>query len=262
MPVDEEGGEASAPLLIDMHSFMDNGYRQRRRSGTRAVAASRGYAVAYPHGFRNSWNAGWCCGWAVSAGTQDVEFVAGLRAQTLVTHARIDPRRVWLTGHSNGCMMAQRLALEVRGAFAAVACSSGYLEAGASENVLARYRREPTAIMTAHALDDPTVPYESIESKTRGKRQGIGGPDERFSTALGNIEGWRDRNGCGAAAHTLWANASGRLIRYDNCTRGREVEHLALASGGHLLHWTAPQLASVFQGFYSRFSLDDNASGG
>lgn len=255
MPADK--GAERVPLLIDMHGFMENGRFHRRHSGSRDVAASRGYAVAYPHGFRNSWNAGWCCGEAASARrpADDVDFLLGMRAQLLATQPRLDPRRVWLSGHSNGCMMAQRLALEAPSCFAAVACSSAYLEADASQPDLARYRRRPVAVMTAHALDDEVVPYVKRQGGARARGRLVE-PDVRFGSALANIRRWAKRNGCEPGERTLWHNASGRHFRYAGCARGADVEHLALAAGaGHRVYYTAPQLARAFERFYSRFAL-------
>ncbi len=83
------------------------------------MAAAQGIAVAYPDGIGGSWNAGGCCGQAEADDLDDVGFILAL-VDELVASYSIDPDRVYLTGFSNGGLLAYRLACE-SDRFAAIA---------------------------------------------------------------------------------------------------------------------------------------------
>ena len=67
-----------------------------------AVADGRGFIVAYPNGIENSWNAGLCCGAAVSEGIDDVGFARAV-IDDLGERGCIDLNRVYATGMSKRC---------------------------------------------------------------------------------------------------------------------------------------------------------------
>ena len=58
----------------------------------------------------------------------DVGFLRALLSDATSRHAAImDTTRLYAVGYSNGCMMAQRFALEASELVAAVGCQSGHL---------------------------------------------------------------------------------------------------------------------------------------
>src|SRR5580698_9486084 len=87
-------------------------------------ADQEGFVVIMPNGYMNSWNAGTCCGGAVSAGLDDVALMRAIFAE-VGTHVNLDLRRVYSTGLSNGGYMSYRLACEASDLFVAVAAASG-----------------------------------------------------------------------------------------------------------------------------------------
>jgi polyhydroxybutyrate depolymerase len=71
--------------------------------------------VAFPEGSGRSllsWTAGDCCGEAREHGVDDVGFVVAVLGD-VARHWPLDRTRVYVTGHSNGAMMAYRVAAEV-----------------------------------------------------------------------------------------------------------------------------------------------------
>jgi polyhydroxybutyrate depolymerase len=56
-----------------------------------------------PNGYMNSWNAGTCCGSAVSAGLDDVALLPAIFTE-VGRHVNIDLGRVYATGLSNGAI--------------------------------------------------------------------------------------------------------------------------------------------------------------
>ena len=79
-------------------------------------ADQEGFVVIMPNGYMNSWNAGTCCGGAVTAGLDDVSLMRAIFAE-VGKHVNIDLRRVYATGLSNGGYMSYRLACEASDLF-------------------------------------------------------------------------------------------------------------------------------------------------
>jgi poly(3-hydroxybutyrate) depolymerase len=73
-------------------------------------------------GNEESWNAGYCCGDAVAFEIDDVDYLRKVIAKTVEAYP-VDENRIYITGWSNGCMMAQRMALQASDLVAAMACT-------------------------------------------------------------------------------------------------------------------------------------------
>lgn len=124
-----------APLLVVLHGGMGNAESIERSTGMDALADSGGFLVAYPQGTgmplrgmpdRRTWNAGTCCGAAMKRNIDDVTFLSEV-IDAIVTSYPVDRRRVYVTGISNGGMMAYRLAEERPAKVAAIAVVAGSL---------------------------------------------------------------------------------------------------------------------------------------
>lgn len=130
-----------------------------RSTGFDATADAHGFLAVYPAGVTGptgkmgTWNGGGCCGRAARDKVDDVGFVAALIHRLVAEHG-VDPARVYATGHSNGAMMAYRLACELSEKVAAVAPhgSQPVVEA------CAPFRAVP--VLHAHGTADPCARYE------------------------------------------------------------------------------------------------------
>src|SRR6266542_5157522 len=98
----------TAPLVLVLHGGFGSGAQVEQAAGWDPVADRHGFVVAYPDGIGRSWNAGSCCGPARQQRVDDVAFLAAL-IDHLGTAENVDPGRVFVTGVSNGAMMAYRL---------------------------------------------------------------------------------------------------------------------------------------------------------
>lgn len=98
-------------LLVALHWLNGSAARLEAMSGLDAGARSNDAVVAYPDGVGRSWDAGTCCGYATRHHLDDVKFV--LRVVADVEHrVAIDPRRIAVTGFSNGALLSYRLVCE------------------------------------------------------------------------------------------------------------------------------------------------------
>jgi poly(3-hydroxybutyrate) depolymerase len=123
-----------------------------------ALAERAGFIVVYPNGTGRldekllTWNAGLCCGYAMTEKVDDVGFVRAL-LDALATRAPVDTARVYATGLSNGAMLSYRLAAQLSDRIAAVAPVAPDGAARAPGR-----RRRPRSRCRASARADPPHP--------------------------------------------------------------------------------------------------------
>jgi poly(3-hydroxybutyrate) depolymerase len=93
--------------VLALHSF-NHTDAEPIAHGWLAAAATHNFLAVFPTG-NGSWNAGLCCGAARDSGRDDVGYLADVIADV---KARWRPAKVYVTGWSNGGMMAERLVLD------------------------------------------------------------------------------------------------------------------------------------------------------
>ena len=94
------------PLVIVLHGNGGTGHQIRKFTHFDDLATKNGFVVAYPDAIDHHWNDGRP---EVANGSDDVGFIAKLIAELSARYS-IDPARVYVTGISNGGIMAYRLA--------------------------------------------------------------------------------------------------------------------------------------------------------
>jgi poly(3-hydroxybutyrate) depolymerase len=124
-----------APLLFVLHGFGGTASFIKSYSRVEDELQRLGNVnavVVYPNGsgaeagLPQSWNAGNCCPFAIYEPVDDVAFFDALITK-LGKQYNIDPQRVWVLGHSNGGMMAYRLACELSDKVSAIGVAAGAL---------------------------------------------------------------------------------------------------------------------------------------
>ncbi len=151
LPTDHKG----APLVLVLHGGGGNPDQIALVSGFSRDARAKGYAVVFPAGTGNrllTWNAGYCCGPAARRKADDLGFLARVLADAQ-TRFGLGPR-AYITGMSNGAMMAETFAAQNPGLVLAVAGVSGTMDSKAVR-VLG-----PVPALVIHGTTDPMVPYE------------------------------------------------------------------------------------------------------
>jgi len=149
------------PLVMDLHGYGSCAEELSTYSGWSQLAAEDSFVVVWPQGTEAlsndsapSWNAGRCCGEAQAEDIDDVGFLHAV-VDVAIESLLVDPRRVYFSGHSNGAMMAQRMAAQASDIVAAVASFSGEL-------MLYSYQvtdYTPTPVMIIHGTEDSVVSY-------------------------------------------------------------------------------------------------------
>ncbi|NBP67916.1 MAG: phospholipase, partial [Cytophagia bacterium] len=123
----------SLALVIVLHGGGGSAAQCERSYGWTAKSAAEQFMVVYPDGVASNkplklrtWNAGRCCDYASQMNIDDVKFLSEL-IDHLSSRYPINRKSVFVTGMSNGAMMAYRLACEIPEKITAIAAVSGTL---------------------------------------------------------------------------------------------------------------------------------------
>jgi len=230
------GAPPDPALVLVFHGGGGNPKQTQRYVAMDAVADREGFLTVYPYGSGRlrdhllTWNAGTCCGYAVSEAIDDVAFVRAL-LDDLAHRMRYDRARVYATGLSNGAMMSYRLAAELGDRIAAIAPVAGAM-------VLEHFApQRPVPVMHIHSADDPRAPYDG----GLGPPYPLTGARVRHAAVEERLALWAKLNGCSGEREVTerraWRAADGALhgaerIVYRGCTE--PVVLWKLAGAGHV----------------------------
>src|SRR6202142_2908971 len=217
-------GNQPVPLVFDFHGGLGNALTQIRTSNFEPLAEQKDFIVVYPNGTGLlgdkllTWNGGTCCGYAVNHNIDDVGFVRAIVAE-LESNYKIDPKRIYATGLSNGGIMSQRLACDASDLFAAIGPVSGTL------NDPQCAPKEPVSVIEFHGRADQHLPYDG----------GIGDKslaDLSFVSVKDTIDAWSKFDQCSPTPQTS-TFADIQHDTYSNCANGTAIELYTIINGGH-----------------------------
>src|SRR5260370_25884892 len=147
----------AAPLVVMLHGGFGDAAQAERDYYWNPMADTGRFVVAYPDGLFRAWNAGTCCGVPERTNIDDVGFITNMVA-AIERRTPIDPARVYVTGMSNGAMMALRLGCQTN-AFAAIAPVAVTLLTDCSP-------ARPASVLQSHGTADDRVPHKRGPRKT------------------------------------------------------------------------------------------------
>ncbi|MGI9605058.1 MAG: alpha/beta hydrolase family esterase [Acidimicrobiales bacterium] len=206
------------PLIVDLHGFTGTAEGQRSVSGFAEIGEREGVHVVWPTGVHASWNAGrGCCGRAVQEDVDDVGFVRTM-IDEISEDVAVDLDRVYLTGLSNGCAMAQRFAADASDAVAAVACMALYLIDQPESDY------SPVPVMELHGTDDRVVRYEGGDAFTPG------------GSAPANLARWAELNSCVGTPADETLPDGVTITTHADCAGDTEAILVTIEGAGHLLY--------------------------
>jgi polyhydroxybutyrate depolymerase len=229
--------DGPAPLVVDIHAWTVEPITQFRGSGMDIVAGEAGAIVVYPDSPDRSWNAGNCCNPARDEGRDDVLAIVEI-VDRVIEQGNVDSSRVYLTGFSNGCGLAQGVLDRFGDRFAAGACMGDFLTLEPVADPV------PVPFLQLHGTDDTLVPYEG------GVFEGYVEPG-----AVANFETWAARNRC--SGQTLEEVAGERTrVEAEGCDA--PVVHVRVDGEGHrprFLFEDGSSSTELMWEFLSQFSL-------
>lgn len=219
-------GVTLLPVVLVFHGGGGRAENAVRMTHMDDVADEHGFLAVFPDGSGRlgnvllTFNAGNCCGYATNEAIDDVGFTRQLIGELTSTLA-VDPRRIFVTGMSNGGMMSYRLACEASDLIAAAAPVAGAL------NVEPCRPNEPVSLIAFHGTADTSVLYEGGEPITRVD------PNPRNDTSVAASVGFFvEHNSCEPLP--VSERVGGVVVdRWAGCTDGTDVELYTVEGYGH-----------------------------
>jgi polyhydroxybutyrate depolymerase len=225
------------PAVLAFHGGGGNASGFKAYAGLDALADREGFVVVYPDGSGRfgrrllTWNAGGCCGYAAAQNVDDVGFVLAV-LRDVARNVSVDPARVYATGHSNGAMMAYRLAIESSERIAAIAPVAGAMQAATFPPA------RPVPVLHIHSVDDPRALYGG----------GLGPPFPGTQSRVTHravepeLRRWVAHDHCPAEPRTVEQRTTparggpdhtATLLVWAPCAAGAEVQLWKLTGAGH-----------------------------
>jgi len=152
---------STSALVFVLHGGGGTGEGMERTltlGGFNTLADDHKFIVVYPDGFEKNWNDGRknVSDPAHQQNIDDVGFFTIL-IENLTQEFDIDPKRIFVTGISNGAMMSYRLAAEIPEKIAAIAPVAG---AFPIDLVSYNISDNPVSVCILSGTHDPLVPWE------------------------------------------------------------------------------------------------------
>lgn len=233
--------DRAVPVLLVFHGGGQNPDKFWGVSGLNQTAEEFNFIAVYPAGTGAlgrvlTWNAGACCAYAQRNNIDDVGFAAAV-LDAVKREWSVDAQRIYVTGASNGGMMAQRVACELADRITAVVSVAGPLVAPSCSP------KRPVPLLEIHGTADENVPY--------GGGTGSGLMKMNYPSIRQVMSDWARRDGCERAAPVKSAKPGLVWEAWGPCRDGSDVV-LATREGGK--HEWLPAENRVIWEFLSRFS--------
>jgi len=215
----------AAPVVLALHGAAMNGSMMVWFSGLNKTSDAAGFIVVYPSGTGTgpflTWNAGGFKGKMAEGKADDVAFIGKL-LDDLGSVAKVDEKRVYACGMSNGGMMCYRLAAELSDRIAAIAPVAGTIAIDESKP------KRPVPVIHFHGTKDTFVPFEMAKAPSFMKLKGV----------EDSIQIWVKLNGCDEKPKTDTLSKDGDEMKvtrkiYAGGKDGSEVVLIVIEDGGH-----------------------------
>jgi polyhydroxybutyrate depolymerase len=231
-----------APLILALHGGGGDPDQFASASGFGRAAVRAGYAVAFPAGTGRrgdrllTWNGGYCCGSAARSRVDDLGFLL-----QVITDAQdrfgIDGRRVYITGMSNGAIMAETFAARNPDRVRAVAGVAGTMDTR-------RIRVQgPVPALIIHGTADSMVPYAGGQGETSLTRT-------NFASVASVVQAFLSPWGGSVRETTrrIDRRNDGTAVTVTDYLKGRQVVLRLMTIEGGAHHWPGGRKARLDSG--------------
>jgi len=231
--ISDFSGGKPAPVVFVLHGGGGHPENAQNMSQFDIIAAREKFIVVYPGGTGGmpggrllTWNAGHCCAYALDNKVDDVGFIRTIIDQ-MVASGRADPKRIYVTGMSNGAMMSHVLARELPDRIAAISPIVGAIFG--DEPV----PKGPVAAIIFVGQDDQAVPGAGGPLGGATRRGGAQAEDRNVTPDINQASYWAKANGCGAPVESVDTSGKPVEFRWEKCTSGKPVHFYRVANNGH-----------------------------
>lgn len=241
--------KSSTPIVLALHGAAMDGSMMVWFSGLNKKSDEAGFIVVYPSGTGvgpiRTWNAGGFSGKMAEGRANDVAFIGRL-LDDLGTVVKMDERRIYACGMSNGGMMCYRLAAEMSDRIAAIAPVAGTIAIEECKP------NRAVPVIHFHGSKDNIVPFEMTEEKKP--------PFMKLKGVEESVQIWVKLNGCDQTPTTDTLSKEGdetkvTRTRYGGGKDGSEVVLVVIEEGGHTWPGQKPPV-----GFIGKSALNISAN--
>ncbi len=220
----------SYPLVVALHGFGDHPRFIEQYSGLSRLSDKQKFIVVYPYGLQNiktkkfSWNGGSCCGEAFNNKADDVSFINNL-VDDLTKKYKVNPKKIYLTGFSNGGLLTYRIAADTPEKFAAFAIVSGSIGGKVKTNDPYFNLPKPKAsvsILIMHGKNDNLIPYHGGLNKDKSAT---------FTSFKESVDFWVNNNQ--AIKKDSTENENLILDKYEGVNKLKNIEAYTIKNSGH-----------------------------
>lgn len=229
-----------APLVMVLHGNTQTGADMVARTSWPNVAKRGRFGVVFPDGLNRAWadlrpNAN-RAGRAPPDGTDDVGFIVKL-IEKFVGDGTADPKRIYITGLSNGGAMTMTLVCARAELFAAAASVIFNLT---NDMAAGCHPVKPVPMLMINGTADPLIPYQGGRGTSRFAVPGFWSTEQ-------TVAFWRRINGCEVKDAEV-ADLDHRdksdpttVTRFaSRCPGGRDVVLYRINDGGHRMPGSFP----------------------
>lgn len=222
-PAASAASAARRPVVIDLHGHAEGAIRHATSTRFAELGIDAGFITVTPQG------SGMVARWHIGAGSPDARFLLGL-IDAMAGRDDVDAGRIYLTGMSNGGVMATALAAWRPWQIAGIGPVAGIWNA-------------PTAADAGvHAV--PAVIVHGTEDRIVGYTGGIDAAEARIDTPAVEmtVAAYALRNGCllEPAVESLAPDVERWSYRRRTPAAGGAVDFIRVLGGGHTWPGAAP----------------------
>ncbi len=233
-------------LVFNFHGGGGRPLSQRNESLMDPVSDKHGFIVVYPAGSGImkdkllTWNIGMSDAFATKKNIDDIAFVKAM-LKDLKTIFKVDDRRIYSAGFSQGAILSYKLACEMSETFAAIAPVSGIMQVSPSDCNPTR----PVSIIHFHGLADENVVFEGGVGKEAIDKYDRPGVEQTLAF-------WRKANGISDKVEDTGGKGDASFEKYGPGKEGSEIILWKLDGCGHTWPGGQTTLAESVVGKMSR----------
>ena len=215
---DSYDGIAAVPILFNFHGYGGNASLYMMETDMRSLAESETFILVYPQGSLLNGSPHWNPSLPSNenkSNADDLGFIEALVNEISIDY-RIDMKRIYACGYSNGGMMSYGLASHKSNLIAAVGSISGaMIETDITPS-------HPMPVIKIHGTADVVLPYNGTNE---------------FNSVENTLAYWVNFNQANTTPVVTNFNNNGTLIEhfvYADGDNGATVEHYKVIEGGHV----------------------------
>jgi polyhydroxybutyrate depolymerase len=227
------------PLLVMIHGYQSSGIVEEAYLKLAATASERGYLYLTPDGTFNAGGVRFWNDWPGdhdNSAVDDVGYLKQLIADVRAAY-KVDAKRIYVTGHSNGGAMTHRLACELSDELAAAAVFAGDMP------------------VSPEAVCKPTSPLHLLQFHGDKDAAVVFAGNEKNLGAKECVAFWAAHDGCTGTEEgtpldlvTDLGGAETTVLRHTGCTGG-SAELWTMAGAGHVPGFTPGFRTELFDYF-------------